>query len=146
MIVDNKIFRFIPNPTFDPIARPGCLDEYFRGKQAGDDIRAAFGELEPISPAYRDPAARVTLMDTQGMQGCFLFPTLGVGVEEAMLHDPDALHDVFHAFDEWMLDDWTFNYAESIYAAHYIALQDSHREDNEGQFAIAQGARVVVMY
>ena len=34
---------------------PGCLDEYFRGKSAGDDIRAAFGELEPISPAYRDP-------------------------------------------------------------------------------------------
>ena len=27
MIVDNKIFRFIPNPTFDPVARPGCLDE-----------------------------------------------------------------------------------------------------------------------
>src|SRR5205085_4405883 len=36
MIVDNKIFRFIPNPTFDPVARPGCLDEYFRGKVAGD--------------------------------------------------------------------------------------------------------------
>ena len=27
MIVDNKIFRFIPNPTFDPVARPGCLDD-----------------------------------------------------------------------------------------------------------------------
>ena len=23
MIVDNKIFRFIPNPTFDPVAPPG---------------------------------------------------------------------------------------------------------------------------
>ena len=55
MIVDGKIIRFIPNPTFDPVARPGCLDDYFRGKQAGDDIRAAFGELEPISPAYREP-------------------------------------------------------------------------------------------
>ncbi len=64
MIVDNKIFRFIPNPTFDPVARPGCLDEYFRGKRAGDDIRQAFGELEPINPAYRDPEARVKLMDT----------------------------------------------------------------------------------
>ncbi len=38
MIIDNKVFRFIPNPTFDPVARPGCLDEYFRGKQAGDSI------------------------------------------------------------------------------------------------------------
>src|SRR3989442_1715395 len=36
MVVDNKLFRFIPNPTFDPVARPGCLDDYFRGKAAGD--------------------------------------------------------------------------------------------------------------
>ena len=63
MIVDNKIFRFIPNPTFDPVARPGCLDDYFRGKVAGDDIRAAFGALEPINPAYRHPDARIELMD-----------------------------------------------------------------------------------
>jgi len=145
MIIDNKIFRFIPNPTFDPVARPGCLDEYFRGKQAGDDIRAAFGELEPISPAYREPAARVKLMDTQGMQGCFLFPTLGVGVEEALLHDPDALHDVFHAFNEWMLDDWTYNYDDRIYAAPYIALQDPARATREVEYALANGAHVVVM-
>jgi predicted TIM-barrel fold metal-dependent hydrolase len=145
MIVDNKVFRFIPNPTFDPVARPGCLDEYFRGKKAGDDIRAAFGELEPISPAYRDPAARVKLMDTQGMEGCFLFPTLGVGVEEALLHDPDALHDVFHAFNEWMLDDWTYNYDDRIYAAPYIALQHPERAVGEVEHAVANGAHVVVM-
>lgn len=24
--------RFIPNPTFDPVAKPGSLDEYFRGR------------------------------------------------------------------------------------------------------------------
>ncbi len=132
MIVDNKIFRFIPNPTFDPVARPGCLDDYFRGKQAGDDIRAAFGELEPISPAYREPEPRVKLMDTQGMQACFMFPTLGVGVEEALLHDPAALHDVFHGFNEWMLDDWTFNYSDRIYAAPYIALQDPERAEQRG--------------
>src|SRR6478672_1158079 len=58
LMVAGKVNRFIPNPTFDPIAKPGCLDEYFRGKAAGDDIRAAFGELEPISAAYRDPEVR----------------------------------------------------------------------------------------
>ena len=103
------------------------LDEYFRGKRAGDDIRAAFGELEPISPAYRDPDARVELMDTQGIEGCFLFPTLGVGMEEALVHDPEALHAAFHAFNEWMLDDWTFNYRDRIFAAPYFTLQDPER-------------------
>jgi predicted TIM-barrel fold metal-dependent hydrolase len=145
MIVDNKIFRFIPNPTFDPVARPGCLDDYFRGKVAGDDIREAFGALEPINAAYRDPTVRMRLMDRQHLAGCFLFPTLGVGVEEALLHDPDALHAVFHAFNQWMHDDWTFNFAERIFAAPYICLQDPARAEREVDYALDAGARVVVM-
>jgi predicted TIM-barrel fold metal-dependent hydrolase len=145
MIVDNKVFRFIPNPTFDPVARPGCLDDYFRGKVAGDDIRAAFGALEPISPAYRHPEARVELMDKQRLAGCFMFPTLGVGVEEALLHDPDALHAVFHAFNEWMHDDWTFNYQDRIFAAPYITLQNPTQAEAEVAYALEHGARVVVM-
>jgi predicted TIM-barrel fold metal-dependent hydrolase len=145
MIVDNKIFRFIPNPTFDPVARPGCLDDYFRGKVAGDDIRQAFGALEPINPAYREPEARVQLMDAQRLAGCFLFPTLGVGVEEALLHDPDALHAVFHGFNQWMHDDWTFNFRERIFAAPYICLQDPARAELEVEYALESGARVVVM-
>ena len=32
LLVGGKINRFIPNPTFDPVARPGALDEYFRGR------------------------------------------------------------------------------------------------------------------
>src|SRR6478736_2477913 len=138
MIVDNKIFRFIPNPTLDPVARPGCLDDYFRGKVAGEDIREAFGALEPINPAYREPAARVALMDAQRLAGCFLFPTLGVGVEEALLHDPDA-------FNEWMHDDWTFNYQERLFAAPYICMQDPAQAEAEVDYALESGARVVVM-
>ena len=55
LMVAGKLNRFIPNPLFDPVARPGCLDEYFRGRSPADDIRGAFGELEPIRPEYRDP-------------------------------------------------------------------------------------------
>jgi predicted TIM-barrel fold metal-dependent hydrolase len=145
MIVDNKIFRFIPNPTFDPVARPGCLDDYFRGKVAGDNIREAFGALEPINPAYRDPAARIALMDKQRLAGAFLFPTLGVGVEEALLHDPGALHAVFHAFNQWMHDDWTFNYQDRLFAAPYICLQDPEQAEKEVDYALESGAHVVVM-
>ena len=84
-------------------------------------------------------------MDKQRLAGCFLFPTLGVGVEEALLHDPDALHAVFHAFNEWMHDDWTFNYQERIFAAPYICLQDPARAEAEVEYALESGARVVVM-
>ena len=44
LLVGGHINRFIPNPRFDPVAKPGSLDDYFRGRKAGDDIRAAIGE------------------------------------------------------------------------------------------------------
>ncbi len=54
LLVGGKINRFIPNPQFDPVAKPGALDQYFRGRNpAGTGIRELFGDLEPISPAYR---------------------------------------------------------------------------------------------
>ena len=56
LLVGGKVNRFIPNPTFDPCSKPGALIDYFRGKVSVTDLKAAFGELDPISPAYRDPA------------------------------------------------------------------------------------------
>ena len=114
MIVDNKIFRFIPNPTFDPVARPG-LPRRVLPRQASPATTSATRSASSSRsiPRTASPRRASKLMDTQRLAGCFLFPTLGVGVEEALLHDPDALHDVFHAFNEWMHDDWTFNYQRS---------------------------------
>jgi predicted TIM-barrel fold metal-dependent hydrolase len=145
LMVAGRLNRFIPNPSFDPVAKPGSLDEYFRGQRAGDDIRSAFGELDPISPAYRDPEARVTLMNEQGMEGCLLFPTLGVGMEQPLVHDPEAAHLAFHAFNQWILDDWKFNYEQRIFAAPYLTLLDPDRAMAEVDWAIENGARVVVM-
>jgi predicted TIM-barrel fold metal-dependent hydrolase len=145
LVVAGRINRFIPNPLFDPVAKPGALDAYFRGQQAGDDIRAAFGELLPISPAYREPAARLAVMDEQGMEGCFLFPTLGVGMEQALVHDPEAAHAAFHAFNQWLLDDWTFDYEGRIFGAPYFTLLDPGAAVAELDWVLAQGARVIVM-
>lgn len=145
LVVGGRINRFIPNPTFDPVARPGALDEYFRGHQAGDDIRAAFGDLEPISPAYREPAARLRLMDEQGMEGCFLFPTLGVGMEQPLVSDPEAAHAAFHAFNQWLLDDWRFDYEGRIFAAPYLTLLDPEAAVREVDWVLDAGAKVIVM-
>ena len=145
LMVAGRINRFIPNPTFDPVARPGVLDDYFRGKPAGDDIRAAFGELEPIRPEYRDRDARLAVMDEQGMQGCFLFPTLGVGMEEALVHDPEAAHATFTAFNRWMEDDWGYAYQDRIFAAPYVCLLDPAQAEVEVARVLEHGARCVVV-
>lgn len=146
LMVAGRINRFIPNPTFDPVAKPGCLDEYFRARNPeGKDLRTLFGDLEPIRPEYRDRDARLALMDAQGIDGCFMFPTLGVGMEEALTHDPEAATAAFSAFNRWLQDDWGFNYRDRIFSAPYISLLDPDAAVAELEASLKLDARVVVL-
>lgn len=145
LLVGGKVNKFIPNPTFDPVSKPGALDAYFRGKVAGGDLRAMFGELDEISPAYRDRDARLALMREQGLDAAFLFPTLGVGMEESLRNDIPALTAAFAAFNRWLDDDWGFAYHDAIYAAPYITLANPQWALDELNWAIGRGVRVVVM-
>jgi predicted TIM-barrel fold metal-dependent hydrolase len=146
LLVAGKINRFIPNPTFDPVAKPGSLDEYFRGrnpKQAG--MAELFGDLDPIHPAYRDRDARLEVMDAQGLAGAFFFPTLGVGMEQPLLGDPPALIEAFRAFNRWLDDDWGFAYRDRIFAAPYFPLVDVDRAVTELDWALDRGARIIMI-
>lgn len=145
LLVGGKVNSFIPNPTFDPVSKPGALDQYFRGKVAGSDLRSMFGELDPIPAEYRDRDARLERMDQQGLDAAFFFPTLGVGMEESLRHDVPALCAAFRAFNRWVDDDWGFAYRNRIYAAPYITLADPDWAGQELEWAIERGVRVVVM-
>jgi predicted TIM-barrel fold metal-dependent hydrolase len=146
LLVGGRINRFIPNPTFDPVAKPGVLDEYFRGRNPErKDIRTLFGELDPIHPAYRDREARLRLLDVQNLEGCFLFPTLGVGMEESLKHDPEAAVAAFRGFNRWLAEDWGFAYRGRIFAAPYVTLLDVDAAVAEVEWALGQGARLFCM-
>jgi len=146
LLVGGKVNRFIPNPTFDPVAKPGILDAYFRGRNPeGKDIRTLFGELDPIHAAYRDRDARVEQLDAQGLAGCLLFPTLGVGMEESLKHDPQACVAAFRAFNRWIEEDWGFAFQERLYAAPYITLLDVKAAEAEVEWALSRGAHLVCM-
>ncbi|MBT94459.1 MAG: amidohydrolase [Acidimicrobiaceae bacterium] len=145
LMVGGKINRFIPNPTFDPIAKPGCLDDYFRGKVSVSNMRDAFGELEPLSerPEYRNRDAKVDLLSKQNLDGCLLFPTLGVGMESALEGDLLALQSAFSAFNRWLNEDWGFNYQNRLFAAPYITLSDVKHAISELEFAMDHDVRVI---
>jgi predicted TIM-barrel fold metal-dependent hydrolase len=146
LLVGGKLNRFIPNPTFDPVARPGSLDEYFRGRNPeAKDVKEAFGALEPINPGYRDRDARLKIMDGQGIAGTIMFPTLAVGMEVSLAHDPEAAVAAFKAFNRWMEDDWGYAYQERIYAAPVITLVDVDEAVKEVERVLALDARVVCM-
>jgi len=148
LMVGEKINRFIPNPTFDPVSKPGALDEYFRGRNPkGQSTRELFGELDRIAdrPEYRDRDARLALMDEQGMQGAIFLPTLGVGMEQALLHDPEALVAAFRAFNRWMDEDWGFAHQERIFAAPIFTLVDPDAAVAELDWALDRDARFVLV-
>ncbi len=144
LLVAGKINRFIPNPVFDPVARPGALDEYFRGRNPDSKGMAElFGELEPIRPEYRDRDARLAVMDAQGIDACFMFPTLGVGMEVALADDPEAAVAAFHAFNRWLDEDWGYAYQGRIFAAPIIPLVDVDAAVAELELVLSRDARIV---
>ncbi len=145
-LVAGRVNRFIPNPGFDPGAKPGVLDEYFRGRNPeSKDMRGLFGALDPIAPAYRQRDARLASLDAQQLEGCFLFPTLGVGMEQSLKQDPTAAVAAFRAFNRWLEEDWGFAYQNRIFAAPYITLLDVDAAVQQLEWALAKGARIVCM-
>lgn len=148
LMVGERINRFIPNPTFDPVAKPGSLDEYFRGRNPrGKDTPDLFGELDRAAdvPEYRDRDKRIELMDAQGMGATIMLPTLGVGMEQALLPDLPAVVAAFEAFNKWILDDWGFAYQERIFAAPVLTLVDPAAAERNVEFAIANDARFMLI-
>src|SRR5690606_24465423 len=93
LAVGGKISEYIPNPTFDVVARPGAQEEYYRvGNPEGKSRRELFGEPIKSPPAFRVPEARLELMDTQGLDRTLMFPTLASVLEQRMKDDPEFLH------------------------------------------------------
>jgi predicted TIM-barrel fold metal-dependent hydrolase len=144
-VVAGKVSHAVVNPTFNPIAKAGAMHEYFRGNPNGKSPLEFLREREPIPAAYRERDARLSVMDKQGLEAIWLFPTLGVLYEELLKHDTEAVALTFRAFNRWLDEDWGVAYRERIFAAPYIPMVDPAVAVRELDWALARGARVVCM-
>jgi predicted TIM-barrel fold metal-dependent hydrolase len=146
IVVRGHISEYIPNPTFDVVARPGAQEEYFRvGNPEGKSRREIFGEPMRAIPAFREPAPRLELMDEQGIDRCLMFPTLASLVEERMRDDPEMIHAVVHALNQWMYETWQFDYEGRIFATPVISLPIVERAIEELDWVVERGARAVLI-
>ncbi|HYZ99273.1 MAG TPA: amidohydrolase family protein [Acidimicrobiales bacterium] len=146
IVVKGVISEYIPNPTFDVVARPGAQEEYFkRGNPEGKSYREIVGKPIRALPAFREPGARAELMDELGIDRALMFPTLASLVEERLRDDVEATHAVIHALNEWMLETWTFNYHDRIFPAPVITLPIVERAIEELEWVVERGARVVLI-
>ena len=144
--VRNVISDYIPNPTFEVVAAPGAQADYFKnGNPDGRSRREIMGKPMKAIPAFRDPAERVKVMDEMGLDGALMWPTLASLLEERLSDDPLATATVIHALNQWMHDDWTFNYQDRIFATPVINLGIVDEAIRELDYVVERGARVILV-
>ncbi|BCI86704.1 hypothetical protein NIIDMKKI_19100 [Mycobacterium kansasii] len=145
-IIGDRVNRFIPNPTFDPIIVPGCLDVLFRGEIPAGVDPASLMKVEKLElrPEYQHRDVRVAVLESQGIETILVFPTFGCGVEEALRGDIEATMASLHAFNLWLDEDWGFDRPDHrVLAAPMISLADPEEAVREIDFVLARGARLV---
>jgi predicted TIM-barrel fold metal-dependent hydrolase len=146
IVVRGQISDYIPNPTFDVVARPGAQEEYFRnGNPEGKSYRELIGEPMRAIPAFREPAPRLELMDELGVDRTLMFPTLASLVEERMRDDPELIHVVIHALNEWLHETWSFDYEGRIFTTPVITLPIVEKAIEELEWCVERGAKVVLI-
>ncbi|MER5183436.1 amidohydrolase family protein [Streptomyces sp. NPDC002896] len=144
--VRGQISDYIPNPTFEVVARPGAMEDYFRnGNPEGKSRREIFGEPMRSVPAFREPGPRLELMDELGINRTLMFPTLASLVEERMRDDPGLIHVVVHALNQWLHETWSFNYKERIFTVPVISLPIVEKAIEELDWCVERGARAILV-
>ena len=106
---------------FERVAGPGSLAKQLRAEFS--DAYARDVE-QPMRLEYRDRDARMALLDVQGVDATFLFPSLGVCVEPYMEDDAKQTYANLSAFNRWLEDDWGYAYRDRLFAAPMLSLID----------------------
>jgi predicted TIM-barrel fold metal-dependent hydrolase len=144
-VVGGRVSHAVVNPTWNPIAKPGALYEYFRGNPDGRSPLEMLRDREPLPAEYIDREARLRTVEAQGLEAVWLFPTLGVLYEELLKEDTEAVGALMVGFNRWLREDWGFAYEDTIFAAPYLSLADPDLAVRELEWCLAEGARNIVM-
>jgi hypothetical protein len=71
LLLNDRLYRLLPNPTFDPVGRPGAMEKYFRGNNPeGKSLKELLGPVQRLDPAFREKEARLRKLDEQGVGLC----------------------------------------------------------------------------
>lgn len=62
-----------------------------------------------------------------------------------MRDDPELIHAAIHSLNEWMYEDWTFNYQDRIFATPIITLPIVEKAIAELEWVLERGAKAVLI-
>lgn len=141
--VGDEPLRYVPAHPMDYVSAPGSLAAMFESGQAVDRTNPEFRMKGSDNPAFVDRDARLKFMDDEGIDGCMLYPSLGVQVEQALSHDPPATYANLRAFNMYLEDDWGYGADGRIYAVPLMSLLDLDMAIEELERVLALGAKAI---
>ena len=125
---------------------PGRLKEWLAAIATGQEID---DRIHPTPDMYKRKE-RIEKLDEFGVDGSVLFighfvtcfGLLDILAEEK---DPEGACAVLHAYNQYLLEEWSFNADERIYSTPVLALWDLDWAVNEAKWIAENGGRIVVM-
>jgi len=146
-IVHGEPHPWIPGPgVVNPRPRPGALFDYFAGRGTKAEVAASLACEDPAAhPEWFNRDARLAVMDEQGLEAAWMFPSQGVCMEGPMQPDIEASIEVLRAFNRWIDDDWGFAYRDRIFGVPFLTLSDLRSALRELDWVLSRGARVVAI-
>ena len=123
------------------IPPPGKMHEWLRAMKEG---KAEIDMRVPISAEMMEPAERVKYLDRWGVRSSILYVGNMVSAI-SYLDDAAAAYTVFDAYNRWLLDQWSFNYKDRIYATPILTLADIDKACEQAEWAVKNGAKIVLM-
>jgi predicted TIM-barrel fold metal-dependent hydrolase len=146
LMFGERLSTGVPNPTFNPIAKPGAFHDSLKTLEIGGRPSGRhYGDLVPLPEEFRERELRLTRLDEYGVDKTMLFPTLGQCVEHLMHDDADMMYRIFRSFNRWVDDQWGFNFEDRIYAPPVIPMLDVDMACAELELVLAEGARWICL-
>ncbi|MGE0880457.1 MAG: amidohydrolase family protein [Acidimicrobiia bacterium] len=133
---DGRPFGFVGGAGQRQRVRPGALRARLRGEQPNE-------EPEFDDSYAAEPAARLQLMDAQGIEATWMYPSTGVTLENLLVDDPELLMAHFDALRRWLDETWGFANQNRIFSAVPLTLIDVDFAVAQLEAALAAGARVI---
>ncbi len=144
LVINGMLSEFIPNPTFEVVARPGGWEQWFRAMNTeGLSRRELQGKAVRPPEAWRSGKGRIAELDSQGIHAALIFPTLASVVEARIGARGDVAAALFHSLNQWGVDEWGMATQDRQFFVPFIAMTDIDKAVEELEFVLKNGARVV---
>lgn len=128
------------------IPPPGKLKEWLRAINTGEKVQSGF---EP-TPDMSEVGPRKEKMKEFGVDGSIMFvgefvATFGIIGQLVEKKGPEGANALFHAWNQYLVEEWTLNVEDRIYPTAILALFDRDWAVQEAKWLVENGVRVVVM-